>query len=184
MNDILSVRDGSIAWRYMRLDAKTGVVTAPAALPTPKDYGGGKGFLEGAMIDGTWSVTTNRRAGNAFTLGKQTANLLAWNEKTVLTAAAAVSRETEANLWPTGFSRREPPVAMALAGNVAIFARLRRGDDGKPAGALSIFSIADGRRLAEFPLDSPPAYDGLAVANGRLFLSLEDGSMMCFAKGE
>ena len=45
------------------------------------------------------------------------------------------------------------------------------------AGACGIAPLD----VAEYPLDAPPAWDGLAVANGRLFLSLADGRIVCMA---
>jgi hypothetical protein len=41
-------------------------------------------------------------------------------------------------------------------------------------------SLEDGKPQAEYPLDSPPAYDGLAVAGEKVYLSLEDGRVICF----
>ena len=40
----------------------------------------------------------------------------------------------------------------------------------------------DGKRLAEFALDAPPVYDGLAVANEKVFVSLQNGMLVCFGK--
>jgi outer membrane protein assembly factor BamB len=50
----------------------------------------------------------------------------------------------------------------------------------KPGGKLSIVSAEDGKVLLELPLDVRPVSDGLAVANGRLYVSLEDGRMICY----
>ena len=40
-------------------------------------------------------------------------------------------------------------------------------------------AVGDGKKLAEYPLDAAPIWDGLAVASGRLYLSLNDGRVMC-----
>ena len=37
------------------------------------------------------------------------------------------------------------------------------------------------KKLSETKLDSPPVFDGLIAARGRLFVSLEDGSVVCLA---
>jgi outer membrane protein assembly factor BamB len=52
---------------------------------------------------------------------------------------------------------------------------------GKRGGLLMAISVADGRTLAEFKLDTFSVWDGIAAARGRLFLSAQDGSVMCFA---
>ena len=42
-------------------------------------------------------------------------------------------------------------------------------------------SAADGKKLAEQKLDSPPVFDGLIAAGGRLYLATTDGRVLCFA---
>ena len=40
-------------------------------------------------------------------------------------------------------------------------------------------STRDGGKLAEGKLPAPPVWDGLAAANGRLFVSRTDGVVSC-----
>jgi len=51
--------------------------------------------------------------------------------------------------------------------------------DGKKGGVLWAVSTADGKKLAEYPLDAPPIFDGMAAANGRLYISTTDGNVVC-----
>jgi hypothetical protein len=52
-----------------------------------------------------------------------------------------------------------------------------------PAGwKLWTFSVDDGRKLAELKLPVEPAWDGLAAAGGRLYLTTVDGRLRCFGK--
>jgi len=55
---------------------------------------------------------------------------------------------------------------------------LRRwqGDEG---GVLWALSPETGAKLAEFELPAPPVFDGMAVAGGRLYVALTDGSIVC-----
>jgi len=53
--------------------------------------------------------------------------------------------------------------------------------DGRKGGILWAISTADGKKLAEYPLNSPPIFDGIAAANGRLYISTIDGSVVCLA---
>jgi hypothetical protein len=47
-------------------------------------------------------------------------------------------------------------------------------------GALLLaVSASDGKRLAEYKLDSAPTWDGMAAAAGRLYLSTMDGRVLC-----
>jgi outer membrane protein assembly factor BamB len=52
---------------------------------------------------------------------------------------------------------------------------------GKSGGLMRVVAAADGSTLAEYKLDTLPAWDGMAAANGRLFLSTTDGNVICYA---
>jgi outer membrane protein assembly factor BamB len=51
--------------------------------------------------------------------------------------------------------------------------------DGKQGSILRAVSTETGETLKEFRFDSLPVYDGLAVANGRLYLATHDGRLFC-----
>jgi len=55
--------------------------------------------------------------------------------------------------------------------------------DGKKGAMVWAVATADGRKLAEHQLESPPLFDGMAAAGGRLYLATTDGSVVCF-RGE
>lgn len=68
---------------------------------------------------------------------------------------------------------RDPKVAeKLLLQNEALL-----GDQG---GILWIADATTGKKISEIRLKSLPAWDGLAAANGRLFLSTTDGKVICF----
>jgi hypothetical protein len=50
---------------------------------------------------------------------------------------------------------------------------------GERGAVLQAVSAADGTKLAEYELESPPRWDGMAVANGRLYFSTQDGNVLC-----
>ena len=52
---------------------------------------------------------------------------------------------------------------------------------GHGGALLMALSATDGAKLAEYRLDSPPAWDGMAAANGRLYLATADGNVLCLA---
>ena len=61
--------------------------------------------------------------------------------------------------------------------------QLRAQDEawrGMKGGLLWVVSAEDGKKLAEYKLESIPVFDGMAAAGGRLFLSMKDGSVVCF----
>ena len=53
---------------------------------------------------------------------------------------------------------------------------------GKLGGRLLAVSATDGKTLAEYKLNAAPAWDGIAIAGGQLFISLADGSVQCFGE--
>jgi outer membrane protein assembly factor BamB len=54
--------------------------------------------------------------------------------------------------------------------------------DEKQEALLMAISASDGTELAQYQLDSSPVFDGMAAAYGRLYVSMEDGSLLCLAE--
>jgi len=54
--------------------------------------------------------------------------------------------------------------------------------EGKKGGLLRVVSASDGQKLTEYRLDSVPVWDGMAAANGRLYMATIDGKVLCFDK--
>jgi outer membrane protein assembly factor BamB len=60
--------------------------------------------------------------------------------------------------------------------------QLRAQDDawrGKHGGLLWAVSADNGDKLAEYKIDSVPVSDGMSVAEGKVFISMIDGSVVC-----
>ena len=51
----------------------------------------------------------------------------------------------------------------------------------KQKALLIAVSASDGAELARYRLDSLPVFDGMAAAYGRLYLSMQDGNVVCMA---
>jgi len=77
---------------------------------------------------------------------------------------------------------REAKVLFAAGPRVEAGDGPQRGEEGGRALLLAI-SPSDGSELARRPLDSAPVFDGMAAAGGRLYLSLENGRIVCMADG-
>ena len=81
--------------------------------------------------------------------------------------------------------------ALAIAGPVLFAAGPRDTVDakdpwasvqGRAGSVLCVFASADGKKLAEYPLDVVPAWDGLAIGNNKLFLSTLNGKVVCLGQ--
>lgn len=200
-NDMLMVRDGALAWHMTRLDLATGAALPPAAY--------GKDYSQGGMMDGTWTVVGKRRSGQAFPIGKpadiadpkdpkkvtreQTCcDLLAWNQEMLVAPGFALLRakadamvgrvKPEDFAWKPALPGGYQYEAMALAGNAVVYAGKATAKDAKQAGILCLVALADGKKLAELPLDAAPVYDGLAIADGRVLATLLNGSVVSFGQ--
>ncbi len=53
---------------------------------------------------------------------------------------------------------------------------------GKEGALLWAVSAGNGKKLAEYKLDSLPVWDGMIAANGKLFLATMDGEVACLAE--
>lgn len=96
----------------------------------------------------------------------------------------AGQREDRKLLW-----QRRVPLhvrAMVRAGDVLFLAGAPAGPEGEQwfpeldrRGALIALSASDGSELARFELPAAPILDGMAAAAGRLYISLNDGRLIC-----
>lgn len=85
---------------------------------------------------------------------------------------------------PPELEHAEETFKKIMARDQTVQARLAEQDaalDGKRGGLLWAFSAKDGAKLKEYRLDSPPTWDGMAAANGRLYLTTLDGKVLCYA---
>ena len=101
----------------------------------------------------------------------------------------------------TGYVREKPakwqemiPLrarAMVLAGEHLILAGppdvVPRDDplaafEGRRGAVLWVVAADSGRKLAEYKLDRPVAFDGMIAVAGRVYLTTEDGRLICMAK--
>ncbi len=57
-----------------------------------------------------------------------------------------------------------------------------RALDGEQGGILWAVSPANGKKQRAYDLDSPPVFDGMAAAGGRLYLVTMDGGVVCFGQ--
>jgi len=53
--------------------------------------------------------------------------------------------------------------------------------EGKRGAVLVAISAKEGKKLTELKLDTEPVFDGMIAVEGRLFVSLIDGSVMCLS---
>ncbi len=53
--------------------------------------------------------------------------------------------------------------------------------DGRKGARMVAVGAKEGKKLAEYPLQASPIFDGLIAAGGKLFMSTTDGKLSCFS---
>ena len=102
----------------------------------------------------------------------------------------ATPRRKAAERWTSDIPLTGKALVLAgdvlfVAGTPAYFppdhppAKYEAAHAGKLGGVLWAASATDGRKLTECRLKAAPAWDGMAAANGRLYVSLQDGTVLC-----
>lgn len=193
-----SVQDKELVWTWMRMDPKSGAELEPAQ----KYYG------QNSMVDGSWTSGFGRRSGRAFALGSVCQNIMAWNEKLLVAPGLAIATEKcalpkpgkdtnkvkhpdavkkEDIAWNTNLEPHSAwarVYAMALSGSTAFYAGAVYSWGSKFAGDfLWMKSTADGKSTQEpMKLDAAPCFDGMAIAGGRFYLALQDGTLLCLGE--
>ena len=93
------------------------------------------------------------------------------------------SRSQAPPLWTWAVPEPAQIEALLLTPD-ALFAAGTVDKDAPREGRLWALSTETGRPLDDFKLDVPPIFDGMAAAGGRLYISLQDGRLLCLGKGD
>jgi outer membrane protein assembly factor BamB len=190
-NDLLALREGKINLHHLQLEPETGRYD-PAA-KVQKDE-----CLEG-LIDGSWTRLGTRRSGG-LKFGRITAEMFVWSDTTVYgydsrartvfaiakTGTEGTNKLTNADFaWRLSLPAQHQVEALALATNGLVLAgRVCDPKTEAVSGFLQIVSLEKGQKQFELPLDAPPVYDGLALSRDRVYLTLQNGRLLCFVKDE
>ncbi|NOY82551.1 MAG: PQQ-binding-like beta-propeller repeat protein [Kiritimatiellaeota bacterium] len=139
-------------------------------------YGFGQNYYEKMRVEpgGKWAlfaadkksdVPLNLSAREYRTLalsGKKSVKFRWWTRIPIRAWAMVETKDVLFVAGPRGYALT-PPAAF----------------EGKAKGGLLAISPADGRVLAEMLLPSTPVWDGMAAANGNLYLALTNGRVVC-----
>ena len=172
---------GYIGWRFAGLEAPAGRLL---------------------VLDDTSIYGFARESSRPRAAGAQAYQLFATDRKDLPAAESPDYKRAG-----RGYSRKGPrklKVKFRWTASVPILVRamLRAGDtlfvaglpgnalrsapafEGKRGGGLCVVSTADGKTLQDYKLDSPPVFDGMAAANGRLYLTTQNGQVLCLGDGQ
>ncbi|MFC1718606.1 PQQ-binding-like beta-propeller repeat protein [Candidatus Poribacteria bacterium] len=98
--------------------------------------------------------------------------------------AFALKQDDKTELWTKTLPIQVQAMVLAdkvlfMAGPVIEEASWLAEDDADQETLLLAISVDDGTELARYQLECSPIFDGIAAANGQLYISLENGSVVC-----
>jgi outer membrane protein assembly factor BamB len=197
VNDVLVAREDKVTVQHVMLDGKTGT-------PDTKSKAFKTSTLEG-LVDGTWTRVGTRRSGT-HNFGRACAELLVWNDETVFgyqcqprMVFAMPRQQAEAegkltgkeNTWQFNLPANHQAQGMVLLkanaledASIVLGGMVCQPPENKVTGFVCVVSADKGKMLVELPLPAAPVYAGLAVTDGKVYASLEDGSVVCLGKAD
>jgi len=108
-----------------------------------------------------------------------------WNRDVPLIAQGiAIADKTLFVMGPPDVLDEEAAFERLRAGDPRIQEALTQQDasfNGQRGAKLIAVSVADGKTLSELSLDALPVWDGLAAANGRLYVANINGEVVCLS---
>jgi hypothetical protein len=111
-----------------------------------------------------------------------------WNHDVPLIAQGiAIADKTLFVMGPPDVLDEETAFERLRAGDPRIQEALTQQDasfNGRRGAKLMAFNTEDGKTLSELSLDALPVWDGLAAANGRLYIANTDGEVVCLTPAE
>jgi outer membrane protein assembly factor BamB len=126
-----------------------------------------------------------------YTIFSQVNKPLGQSDKATADFAIAeeATTKTDEEVWSWTQTLPIRPRAMVQADGVLLIGGMETIDEkmnqlaietfeGQNEGLLYIYSSKDGKKLKEIDLPSPPVWDGMAVANGSLYISMENGQVI------
>jgi len=185
-NDLLRMTGGKLVMHTLQVDPATGTSQTTAKAPPKNGLNG--------WLDGSWTRVPARRSGG-LAFGSAVAELLAWDSQTLfgysLKTKSLFALPLEKTVGPnpparTDYAWQTPqrnaqPEALIRASDALVVAGTVMDYDmsSRPKGLLWVASAETGKTVSELALSAPPAYDGAALAGGRVYVSLEDGTVVC-----
>ena len=103
---------------------------------------------------------------------------IGWTDaRSLIVRAMVLTADRLAVAGPVDLGKKEPKM-LAFTNEAEALAGFR----GEKGVYLRIVSTADGKKISEHKLSAMPIFDGMSAAGGKLYLSLKNGSVVCFGK--
>lgn len=99
--------------------------------------------------------------------------------------AMAMAGKTILIAGPADIVNEETAFERLVARDTTVHAELREQEatlNGERGAKLLAISMQNGKLLHELVLHAPPVWDGIAIANGRVYVATIDGRILCFGR--
>jgi hypothetical protein len=155
--------------------------------------------------------SNNRRSGRGYGTPGFRANLLVWDEKVFIAPGFAVDRKKLEDrrtgktkvekgkkmsrkerlrrvwdsecVWEAEGLESHQVEAMVWAGKNLVYAgRIIDKKEKKWSFFLMQGLAENGKKVSEIPLEDAPVYEGIAVAQGKIFIALRNGKLVCLGE--
>ena len=98
------------------------------------------------------------------------------NPESLIVRAMALGGDRIAVAGPVDLGKKAEGKALAFTNEP----EARAAFEGKKGVFLRIVNAADGKTVSQSSLPAMPAFDGMSTADGKLYISLKDGTVRCF----
>ena len=193
--DVLTAADGVVQMASFNFDAQTG-----------EQVESGKTRLRGGrlgLLNDAWykrPIAMRRNLQQWQSTGRVSAQMMAFHENatcgflacdkvdtnhgTMFGDAALFAKPgTKGKDWSLTLPQDVRLRGIALTADRAYVAGLLpTGKNKELAYMVQAYSLADGKLLAEGKIGGSPVHDGVAIADGRVYISLQDGRLLCFGE--
>lgn len=175
------------AWKKALAAAALAGEEAPPQPELPKGLAMHNLGIEG-IANSNWTKLGDRRR-RFSTFDEVIGTILAWDDSVILGAAPgrnSVYSRTERNetdgkpkfLWNSPLPD-EQVTAVAIGKNAVVLAGGLYPEDGKSLGFVRIVDRETGKPTGSLEFPAPLSYHGLAIADGKIFATFEDGTAVC-----
>ena len=188
---------------HCRLDPKTGKLLGRVPLDAVRAgtvNGQYYGYLQSTslLLDRTWHFQGGSDRFNTQWMDGLSGQIVVFDKARVVArqhkmvnrqsviAITAQSRPVKAgekpqSLWSVDLPSGQDASAITLARDYALVGIVSA--DGKQ-GSLLVLSLNDGTKSAEYELPGPPASEGIAVAEERVYVATSGGQIVCFGRAD
>jgi outer membrane protein assembly factor BamB len=134
------------------------------------------GGIEG-LANPNWTKLGDRRR-KASVFEEASGQILAWDDSTLVSPGKLLDRGEDQPRWAQA-GTDEQITGIALGKNAVVFGGGHYPKEGGSGGFVRAVDRATGQPIAEQRFPAPLAYQGLAIADGKIYATFEDGTLVC-----